>query len=320
LFYVNNFVLDKMNEAASPTPAPSAPALFSIAVVERDTGIGKDTLRVWERRYGFPQPLRDEHGERLYPVEQLERLRRIRRLMDLGMRPGKIFAASDTELDSLLQGTYSAETPAEPEHELLNLVRLSQSEALRASLQQRLLKQGLERFVTETVAPLNVAVGNAWMRGSIEVADEHLYTEHVQNLLRSAIAQRTAVEGAPRILLTTLPEEPHGLGLLMAEALLVSEGAQCVSLGTRTPLADILSAVDSGGFDVLALSFSAAFPQRLASSGLQQLSTRLPAHVEIWAGGRGLSPRMPAFPRVRILGDIASVLQVLADWRSRHPH
>ncbi|MEN3068169.1 MerR family transcriptional regulator [Uliginosibacterium sediminicola] len=309
-----------MSEAAAPSPATPASALFSIAVVERDTGIGKDTLRVWERRYGFPQPLRDEHGERLYPAEQVERLRRIRRLMDLGMRPGKIFAASDSELDSLLQASDSAGAATEAGHELLDLVRLAHSEALRVSLQQRLMKQGLERFVTDTLAPLNVAVGNAWMRGSIEVADEHLYTEHVQNLLRAAIAQRTAVEGAPRILLTTLPEEPHGLGLLMAEALLVSEGAQCVSLGTRTPLADILSAVDSGQFDVLALSFSAAFPQRLASSGLQQLSASLPEHVEIWAGGRGLGPRMPAFPRVRILGEIASVLQVLADWRSRQAH
>jgi DNA-binding transcriptional MerR regulator len=40
---------------------------FSIAAVERDTGIGKDTLRVWERRYGFPQPGRDSFGERSYP-------------------------------------------------------------------------------------------------------------------------------------------------------------------------------------------------------------------------------------------------------------
>jgi DNA-binding transcriptional MerR regulator/methylmalonyl-CoA mutase cobalamin-binding subunit len=309
-----------MSEAAAPSPATPASALYSIAVVERDTGIGKDTLRVWERRYGFPQPLRDEHGERIYPAEQVERLRRIRRLMDLGMRPGKIFAASDSELDSLLQASDSAGAATETEHELLDLVRLAHSEALRASLQQRLMKQGLEKFVTDTIAPLNIAVGNAWMRGSIEVADEHLYTEHVQNLLRSAIALRTAADGAPRILLTTLPEEPHGLGLLMAEALLVSEGAQCVSLGTRTPLADILSAVDNGQFDVLALSFSAAFPQRLASSGLQQLSASLPEHVEIWAGGRGLGPRMPAFPRVRMLGEIASVLQVLADWRSRRPH
>ena len=32
--------------------------LYSIGVVERDTGIDRDTLRVWERRYGFPEPVR----------------------------------------------------------------------------------------------------------------------------------------------------------------------------------------------------------------------------------------------------------------------
>ena len=37
-------------------------APLSISAVERDTGISKDTLRVWERRYRFPVPERDEHG------------------------------------------------------------------------------------------------------------------------------------------------------------------------------------------------------------------------------------------------------------------
>jgi len=34
---------------------------YNISAVERDTGLSKDTLRVWERRYGFPKPLRDCH-------------------------------------------------------------------------------------------------------------------------------------------------------------------------------------------------------------------------------------------------------------------
>ncbi|MDQ5941447.1 MAG: MerR family transcriptional regulator, light-induced transcriptional regulator, partial [Pseudomonadota bacterium] len=62
---------------------------FTIGAVERDTGLAKDTLRVWERRYGFPQPERDANGERLYPAAQVERLRLIKRLMDQGFRPGK---------------------------------------------------------------------------------------------------------------------------------------------------------------------------------------------------------------------------------------
>lgn len=43
------------------------PTGWAIAEVERDTGIGKDTLRVWERRYGFPQPLRDSLGSGCIP-------------------------------------------------------------------------------------------------------------------------------------------------------------------------------------------------------------------------------------------------------------
>ncbi|MFT3736145.1 MAG: MerR family transcriptional regulator [Rhodocyclaceae bacterium] len=289
-----------------------------IAAVERDTGLGKDTLRVWERRYGFPVPLRDAHGERLYPPEQVERLRRIKRLMDLGWRPGKIFATPDAEWESWLAQQPAPQAPAAVglDPGLVELVRLHRNEELRAALQHLLLRQGLQRFVVDTVAPLNVAVGDAWMRGVIDVTEEHLYTEQVQNLLRGAIGQRGETRQPPRILLTTLPDESHSLGLLMAEALLVAEGAQCVSLGTRTPLADAANAVRSGRFDILALSFSASYPQRQAVAGLQALSAGLPAHCEIWAGGAGVAQRMPAIERVQILGPIASVTDALQQWRA----
>ena len=46
---------------------------FNITAVERDTGLSKDLLRMWERRYGFPAPQRDQHGERVYSVADVER-------------------------------------------------------------------------------------------------------------------------------------------------------------------------------------------------------------------------------------------------------
>ena len=45
----------------------------TISDVERDTGLAKETLRVWERRYDFPQPLRDPFGERVYSAEQVRK-------------------------------------------------------------------------------------------------------------------------------------------------------------------------------------------------------------------------------------------------------
>ena len=75
------------------TTAPRPPSLtLSIAAVERDTGLSKDTLRVWERRYGFPLPLRDAIGERAYALDQVERLRIVKRLLDAGHRPGRVVA------------------------------------------------------------------------------------------------------------------------------------------------------------------------------------------------------------------------------------
>ena len=72
--------------------------MLNITAVERDTRIGKDALRVWERRYGFPQPERDTNGERLYPPEQVERLRIIKRLLDAGHRPGRVGALELAQL------------------------------------------------------------------------------------------------------------------------------------------------------------------------------------------------------------------------------
>lgn len=290
-----------------------------IGAVERDTGLSKDTLRVWERRYGFPQPQRDALGERLYPPEQVDKLRIIKRLLDQGWRPGKLMAAASGELAALLEQHAAARGDSMPGDEgaaLLPLIRRHRAEDLRALLSQLLLKRGLQRFVQDIVAPFNARIGEAWMRGEIEVYEEHLYTEQIQNVLRSAINAHLVGAHRPRIVLTTLPEEEHGLGLLMAEALLVADGAHCVSLGTRTPLNDIRLAARAGAADVVALSFSAAYPARQAVSALHTLRDALPATVSIWAGGGAVRDKSRQLPGVRVIGDIGDTLEALREWRS----
>ncbi|MBS1207895.1 MAG: MerR family transcriptional regulator [Proteobacteria bacterium] len=291
---------------------------LSIAAVERDTGLLKDTLRVWERRYGFPQPLRDANGERLYPPAQIARLRQIKRLMDQGMRPGKIFAADEATLAAWLGKDAPSTEPPPHCRSMIDLLQQQRSEALRQSLQQNLLKLGLQRFVTEIVVPLNIEVGLAWLRGDITVGEEHLYSELLQNMLRNAVHALRNPAGRPRILLTTLPDELHSLGLLMAEAMLVPEGAVCTSLGTQTPLGDIASTAMSGEFDIVALSFSANYPARQAWNNLAELRRQLPAHITLWAGGRHLCERAPALDGLHYLKEIADAVSALESWRTQH--
>ena len=291
---------------------------FNIAAVERDTGLSKDVLRVWERRYGFPTPERDGNGERCYPAEQVDRLRLIKRLMDQGHRPGKLISLPPAELNQLAPRRPAARPPAPATSdlsELLTLLKQHDIAGYQQAMQQRLARQGLQSFVQDTIAPLTQQVGAAWEEGSFEVFEEHLFTELTKRLLRQSISSLPA--GAePRLLLTSLPDEEHVLGLLMVEALFALEGVECIPLGTQMPLLDIARAAEAHAADIVALSFSVAFPQRQIPSLLQQLRLALPPTIELWAGGAGVA-RLGSLDGVHLLPDFEDALNALAAWRQR---
>ncbi|HXE40013.1 MAG TPA: MerR family transcriptional regulator [Azonexus sp.] len=296
---------------------------FSIAAVERDTGLSKDVLRMWERRYGFPVPERDGNGERSYPAEQVERLRLIKRLMDMGHRPGKLIATPTAELSALAprrtkpapSGDHGASKGLE---ELLALIKQHDAAGYQQALQQRLARQGLQRFVQDTIAPLTRRVGEAWEDGSVEVFEEHLFTELTKRLLRQAIAALPGGSRSPRVLLTSVPDEQHVLGLLMVETLFALEGAECIPLGTQMPLLEIGRAAVAHQADVVALSFSVAFPQRQIPGLLQQIRQMLPPATDLWVGGGGVA-RIARVDGVDLMSSLDDALHALAAWRAARP-
>ena len=293
----------------------------NISAVERETGLSKDVLRMWERRYGFPKPARDENGERQYSAADMAKLRSIKRLMDVGVRPGKIITLSLAQLNELADArapSRKATSPPPLEREVVGMLKAHDPSPLQHALTQWLMRQGLQRFVLETVAPLNRAIGDAWMRGELQIFEEHLYTELLKASLRSAINAFPRQVGSPRVLLTTLPSEQHGLGLLMVEALLAPEGAQCISLGPQTPLEDVRRAALAHSADVVALSFSAAFPVRQATDSLTNLRRHLPSSITLWAGGEMTRRVRKTLPGVVLLPDLASSVNALRSWRALH--
>ena len=298
---------------------------LSIAAVERDTGLSKDTLRVWERRYGFPTPGRDGIGERAYTLAEVEKLRVIKRLLDAGHRPGRIVPLPIEALQQLTEQTVdqplrSVETllASADLRAHLALIRGHDVASLRSELARLLARHGVARFVVDVIGPLNAAVGDAWLRGQMEIFEEHAYTELVQSVLRQAVAgiPDAAAEGSPRVLLSTFPGEPHGMGLLMAEAMFALEGCRCVSLGVQTPLWDIMRAAQAYKADIVALSFTGCTAPNQVVDGLTELRSKLPARVGVWAGGSA-----PVLHRRRIdgvlpLSSFEPLAAELQRWRS----
>lgn len=292
---------------------------MNISAAERETGLSKDVLRVWERRYGFPRPGRDENAERQYTPDQIAKLRAIKRLMDTGMRPGKLIERSLDELNALADSRVSRRretTSPSVEREVFTMLRGHNAAGLQQSLANLLMRQGLQHFVLETVTPLNRIIGEAWMRGELQVFEEHLYSEQLQAVLRTAINAFARQVGAPRVLLTTFPGEQHGLGLLLVEALLVAEGAQCISLGVQTPLDEIKNAALAHKVQIVALSFSASFPPRQAGEALINLRRQLPPQIALWAGGEMTRRLRKLLPGVDVIPELADSLRELKAWRA----
>lgn len=292
-----------------------------IASVEQATGIARATLRIWERRYGFPQPGRDPRGERSYPDEQVRKLRLIADLMAKGHRPGRLVQLTTAQLAALTG-------PAGPraggragiaafDDPVLALLRDHDTAGLFRLLEESVRGLGVSGFITERLSQLNVDVGQAWARGQLEVYEEHLYAEAVQGVLRALLAQLqpAAAGDAPRVLLATFPEELHGLGLLMAQVLLALEGCPCTSLGTRVPLQQIVAASRAFRADIVGLSFSASMNPAHVLRGLEQLRGELAPQVAIWAGGSSPVLARHRIAGVRPVAHIRSVPALLAEWR-----
>ena len=290
-----------------------------INAVERETGLNKDLLRMWERRYGFPAPLRDVNGDRLYPPEQVEKLSLLRRLLDQGHRPGRLMKMDEAELRELASPAAHSQAlsvEGSAQAELIALLGQHDVAAIQHYLHVQQTRQSLRDFVCGFLADANRAVGDAWMRGQISIAEEQLYTEQVIRVLRQLMQNLPLGSRAPRCLLTTVSGELHGLGLLMVEAILRLAGCNPVNLGPNLPLLEIASAAKAHRCDVVILSYSAAYPATEIAKTLQDLQALLPANTALWSGGHGvrLLRRKPA--GVQLTPEMADLELQLAAWQS----
>jgi hypothetical protein len=83
-----------MSRTTTAREAPSG--LLSIGALSAATGIPVETLRTWERRYGYPRPQRKPSGHRVYPVTAVPRLRRVAQAIARGHRAAEVLRAPST--------------------------------------------------------------------------------------------------------------------------------------------------------------------------------------------------------------------------------
>jgi MerR family transcriptional regulator, light-induced transcriptional regulator len=286
--------------------------------VAKLTGLSKDVIRVWERRYGIVQPSRSANRYRTYTDEDVALLRYLKREMDQGQSIGNLAALGREHLvKGATEAARSIASALPPYERLLDeLVKLL-APLRRESFERRLNGSvaviPFEEALYGILLPLQMRVGQLWHDGQISVAVEHYVTNQVRQKLFAAMNHLPVHEEGLSVVVACPVGEFHEVGAQVAAYLCASRGCQTYYLGANMPLDELATFCRQIDPEVLLLSVTSPPQAHDWSSWTATLHDLATSHRTILIGGAGAqSLSLPAKARrIEILGDLQGLQQRL---------
>ena len=217
---------------------------YRIKTVSEITGIPKNTLVAWERRYGILEPERLPNGYRQYSDTDIATLQQLKSAMAEGL---KISEAVDLVLGDRDRGVATpVRVPDTQEkafaplvEELLDaLSRFQRPEA--ETIVGRLVTSSAEHLIDSLYFPLLRRVGELWEAGDITVAQEHFVSAFVRDQLIGMLLQvGCGPPGGTHVACVTFPGEHHELGVLGLAVKLALAGCRVTYLGADLPVKEL---------------------------------------------------------------------------------
>lgn len=277
-----------------PVPHTTEAAEHPISVVASRTGLSRDVIRIWERRYGAVAPSRSAGRQRLYTDADIGRLRLLAAATRHGRNISLVAGLSDDALARLAADDDTAHASvalgsAPSVERVVAAARVPvaalDAPALDAQLRRVIAREGMGWFLDPFVPAFMRAIGDAWVSGELSIAEEHLASRVVKGLILETVRTAPMPAGAPRVLVATPSGDQHAVGAAMVAATATIEGWAVTYLGVDVPAADIVGAAVSSGARVVALSaVYSGDPQRLVAE-LRAVRDQLPASVPLVLGG-----------------------------------
>jgi len=212
-----------------------------------------------------------------------------------GYRAGDVVPLPLDRLEALLRssGALDAEASvAPPTHwmqAIFDAARRFDGHTISSTLHTEALNLGLTRFVRERAAPLITELGEAWTRGDLDIRHEHFISEIVQGTLRNLRGPLEAATRGRPVVLASLPNEHHRLGLDGVALAIAASGRAIKVLGPDLPPEEIVEAAIATNSVAVGLSVSAFSANEETSNQLATVREALPHRIRLWIGGAGAS-------------------------------
>lgn len=263
---------------------------YPIRAVANITGLSLDTLRAWERRYKAVVPERSHRG-RLYGTAQIERLLLLGQLVRKGHAIGGIASLSDQELQSLFaespQPAKTAESLTQRDISAPVLAALERFDSAAAHAEVGRLAAVLSPrdLVYEVMVPLMHEVGVRWHDGALAVAQEHMASQIVRDVLGGLIRLFRPFRPSIKMVFATPAGEAHEFGIQAAAMLASITGIEPVYLGANLPAKEIGATATKTGAQVIVLGIT--LPSMATQVEVRAIAASMPETTTLWVGGAG---------------------------------
>lgn len=212
---------------------------YSIADLEKLSGVRAHTIRIWEQRYKLLEPQRTSTNIRYYNDDQVKRLLNTVTLVNNGIKISKVSKMTPEETGAFLDQVENTNTESALELYVIRMISSGMEfdeTVFDKTFTTCITKYGVYDTFKRIVYPVLRRTGLMWGKDEMNPAQEHF----ISNILRQKLI--TAIDGLPIIqddkekwLLFLPQEEDHEVGLLLSSYLLRSNGKALVYLGQRVP-------------------------------------------------------------------------------------
>ncbi|MDB2447266.1 MerR family transcriptional regulator [bacterium] len=274
--------------------------LMSIGDVARATGISVYKLRIWERRYGFPEPLKLPSGHRRYTSHTVDHLKLVNIALKNGTRASKVAKMSIAELIELVKGSNHQESIEDFEFQkIVSKLKTWDENSIWEIFERDWNKEGPIGFINNSATKLIRKVGLEWQNGNMTIAEEHFISEILNKFLLGKWSNTNAKLAGKSILLTTLEEESHSFGLHFCAITANQAKVKVLNLGPSLPVEEIARAANKELTGAICISISSYYPNTNAVPLLKQLRQLVPQDIRILVGGEGCPENIEGIEIIR---------------------